>query len=227
MNRELILAIGDVHAPWIHKPTFTRILKIAEGLRPKVIVQIGDLLDLYSFSRFPKNPNIITPEDEILEGRQCAEEMWRLLQKASPDARCYQIKGNHCDRPMKRTAEMAPELLQFIGPSMRNLYEFENVKTVHDSTEELIIYDIAFLHGYRSKLGDHCKHNMMNTVVGHSHRGGVFYYPTIKGKQIWELNVGYIADQTKDPLKYSAQKYVHWTRGVGLIDSHGPRFIPL
>lgn len=222
-----IVWIGDAHLPWIHKPTFSKILQIIEAFKPDVIGQCGDLYDFYSFSRFPKNPNTTSPDVELNTGRKCAEEFWRLIHKKAPDATCYQIKGNHCDRPIKRAMELAPELASLIGPQMKSIYEFEGVKTIHDSTQELIIGDICFMHGFRGKLGDHAKHNMMNTVVGHSHRGGVFYMPTIKGKTIWELNVGYIADPTQDPLKYSMQRYVHWTRGLGLIDIHGPRFCPL
>lgn len=222
-----IIAIGDAHCPWLHKPTFTKILQIIEAFQPEAVVQMGDLFDFYSFSRFPKSPGIITAEQELIEGRHTAEEMWRLIEKACPSSKKYQILGNHCDRPIKRAKEVAPDLMAFVGPAIRRLYEFDGVETIHDSTSELILDDIVFMHGFRSKLGDHCKHNMMNTVVGHSHRGGVYFWPTIKGKQLWELNAGYIADPSADPLRYSQQRYTHWSRGLGLIDSHGPRFIPL
>lgn len=223
-----ILWIGDAHMPWMHKPTFQKILQLVDAFKPDIVGQCGDLYDFYSFSRFPKNPNVVSPEIELNNGRKMAEEFWRLIQRESPThTKFYQIKGNHCDRPMKRAMELAPELASLVGPQMKAIYEFENVKTVHDSSQELVIGDTAFMHGFRGKLGDHCRFNMMNTVVGHSHRGGVFYMQTMKGKLIWELNVGYIANEKADPLRYSQQKYVQWTRGVGLIDSYGPRFIPL
>jgi hypothetical protein len=219
--------VGDVHAPWIHKPTFSKILQIVESFKPEIIVQIGDIYDMLSYSRFPKNPNTISPEVELQEGRAVAEEMWKLLQKKSNKAKCYQILGNHDVRPAKKAMELAPELATLIGNQTRALFEFEDVQTIHDHTQELILGEICFIHGYRSKLGDHCKHNMMNTVVGHSHRGGTFFMPTIKGKKIWELNAGYVANPAAEPLRYSQQKYIHWTHGVGLVDYWGPRFIPL
>lgn len=226
-QRPRTLWIGDTHMKWMHKPSFSKVLEIAEAFKPDVIGQAGDLYDFFSFSRFPRNPNVITPEIELNESRKMAEEFWRLLQLKAPNAKCYQIKGNHCDRPIKRALEQAPELATLIGPQVRSLYEFENVTTIHDSTQELIIGDMAFLHGYRSKLGDHCKYNMMNTVVGHTHRGGVFYMQTMQKKIIWELNVGHLADERSDALRYTPQRYVQWTRGVGLIDKFGPRFVSL
>lgn len=222
-----IIAIGDVHLKWIHKPTFSQVLEIVGSYKPDAIVQVGDLYDFFSFSRFPKAPGLTDAESEVFEARQAGEEFWRLLQRSAPRSKCYQIKGNHCDRPMKFAKENAPELIPLVKPTIKSLYEFEGVTTYHDSTQELIINDIVFMHGFRGKLGDHCKHNMMSTVCGHSHRGGVFYFPTIKGKMIWEMNVGHIADPASEALRYSPQRYQHWTRGVGMIDRFGPRFIPL
>jgi hypothetical protein len=228
MGCSRILAIGDIHAPWIHKPTFTNILRITQALQPTVIVQVGDSYDFFSFSRFPHNPKVILPEEELQQGREVMEEVWRLLQKYAPKAKCYQLMGNHCIRPIKMATEKAPDLSSIVGSYIKNLLTFDNVTTIYDSTQELVIEDIVFMHGFRSKLGDHCIYNQMKTVCGHSHRGGTFFHPTINNKQIWELNCGYIADPSaSEALRYNPQRYVKWTRGVGIIDSYGCRFIPL
>ena len=196
-----IVAIGDTHMQWMHKPTFDKIIELIKFWSPDYVVQVGDLFDFFSWSRFPKNTSLITPQEELHCSRLMAENFWKLVHLAAKKAKLYQIKGNHCDRVIKRTSEMAPELIPFVGPQLHKIYEFDNVKTIHDSTDELIIEDILFMHGFRTKLGLHCIHNQMNTVHGHSHRGGVFFYPTIKGRQIWELDVGHIADPSADPLR--------------------------
>ena len=220
------LCIGDVHAPFIYKPAFSKVLSYLDSLKkkPDYVIQIGDLYDFYSFSRFAKNPNVITPDQEVLEGRAVAEEMWRLIKKKAPSAQCYQLLGNHSVRPNKKLMEVAPELLSIFN--IKPLWTFPGVITIHDPREELVIDNILFQHGHRSKLGDHAKYNSMNTVVGHSHQGNVLFIPTIKKEIIWELNCGYIADPSHPALKYTPQKFNKWSHGIGTIDSRGPRFIP-
>jgi len=223
--RERILCIGDVHAPFVSKPTVSKILDIAEELKPTIIIQLGDAYDFYSFSHFPRSVNLMTPSQEITDGRCVMEEIWGALHRRAKKAKKYQLKGNHDDRITKRLREKFPELESLVDLSQ--LWKFDNVTTIQDSREELEIEDIVFTHGYRSKLGDHMRYNHRNTVVGHSHRGGVALQP-INGKVLFELNAGYIADPFHESLVYRSQlKYFNWTHGVGFIDHLGPRFIPL
>lgn len=221
------LCLGDVHAPFINKKTFLKVLSFVDTLKkkPDYIIQIGDLYDFYSASRFPKNPNITTPEQEVLDGRACAEEMWRSLKKRAPRAECYQLLGNHSMRPNKKLMELAPELFSYFIP--KPLWDFPGVHTIRDIRTELILEGIAFQHGHRSKPGDHAAYNGISTVVGHSHKGSVTFLPQISKELIWELNCGYLADPSHEALKYTPQKFNKWLHGIGYIDELGPRFIPL
>jgi hypothetical protein len=100
------------------------------------------------------------------------------------------------------------------------------VEWIKQESEELILGDILFMHGFRSKLGDHVYHNGMNAVRAHDHLGGVVFQR--KGKEtIWELDVGFIGDPKALPMQYGKQtKIERWTLGAGFIDEMGPRFIP-
>lgn len=189
------------------------------------MVQIGDLYDFYSFSRFPWSRNIMTPQQEVMEGRQLAEDMWDKIKSIVPKAELYQLRGNHDDRPYKRLLEKCPEFELFGG--IDDYYKFDGVNTICSQREELFINDICFIHGYRGRIGDHLKFNHMNTVTGHTHRGGVLYFP-IRFETLWELNAGHMTDRTAKPLSYTAQKRIsNWTLGYGLIDQWGPRFVSL
>jgi hypothetical protein len=167
----------------------------------------------------------MTPSQEIQEGRLMAEEMWKSIQRRLPNAKCYQILGNHDLRPLKRVTEKFPEIASLID--MSHLWNFPGVITHHDTRTPLIIEGIDFTHGHRSKLGDHAKYTIRSTVCGHTHRGGVDFIPLSDGKIIFELNAGYLADPEHEALKYTPNKLSKWTHGVGWIDEYGPRFIPL
>lgn len=222
-----IVAIGDAHLPFLHRPTFEKVLGVIKHLSPKYIVQMGDLFDMYSFSKFPVRLRF-TPKDEIKYAREQGVEMFNLIHKASPQSQIYLIKGNHDERAHKRLAErFGSDLDDLIDFS--KLWHFDHVKTLSSTKETLKIWDINFIHGHRSKLGDHMKNmEYQNVVCGHSHTGGVYYHRTSSGRIAWELNAGFVGDPFAEELNYRPlNKFFKWTHGVGIIDAWGPRFVPL
>lgn len=179
---------------------------------------------MWSFSSFPRSGNYITPKDEIEHGRALLECMWADLQKVAPRAKCFNLLGNHDSRIVKRVLASLPEVESLLD--LRSIFHFKGVETSKAERDELIISDVLFQHGFRTKLGDHCRANAMKTVCGHSHQGGVVYQRLGK-KIIWELNCGYLADPESEALSYTRQRRIsNWTLGIGIIDHLGPRFVP-
>jgi predicted phosphodiesterase len=220
------VVLGDFHFPFHHATHTKRALDFVAEQQPRFIVQVGDLYDRFSQSRFPKSASVITPHDELVEGRLAAEQMWASVRARSPKSECYQLTGNHDDRPLKRILERAPELLELIEPSVRGLHEFPGVATIHDSREELMLEGVCFIHGWRSRLGDHANHARMNVAHGHSHHGGTWFRNDGRGS-LWELDAGCLIDLAHPVFDYRIQKKLYGvTNGVGFIDSQGPRFIP-
>lgn len=221
-----LLAIGDIHFPWPNADWLNWVGELADQLKPQTIVQMGDLYDSYSSSRYPRDFDVASPEEELALAREYAVKMWKGLQSICPTAQCFQLVGNHDDRPIKRALEKAPDLLPYVSPTWRDMFKFDKVITIYDPKEELFLGDIALHHGHRSKLGDHAKYNGCKTIVAHSHVGGCVSHQTKLGNA-WELNCGWGGDITKRPFGYRAQKNIHKTTlGVGLVDELGPRFIP-
>jgi len=218
-----IAVLGDIHFPFHNKKALKEALKIINSEKPAYVVQIGDLYDQYSFSRFTRK-NLLLPQQELERARLQALRMWEACYSKS---RRYQLFGNHDVRLIKRLAESIPEAQEILGDSFKkDYYTFPNVETIFDDRKELVINGITFIHGYRSRLGDHSKFNRSSTVVGHSHVGGVVF-EQLNNKIVWELNAGYLADETAEPMRYRPQLTSKWTLGLGLIDDKGPRFIPL
>lgn len=221
-----VFAFGDIHAPWHHEPALNWALELLAKDKPEHVVQVGDLFDMFSFSRHPRNPNYITPGAELDAGRKVAEDFWKAVQSAAPKAKCYQLIGNHDDRPYKKALLQAPELVSLIGPAVKNLFAFPNVRIVNESNEELVIDGVVFMHGFRSRLGDHMSFNQRNTVCGHSHRGGTHFERQLGGV-MWELNAGFLGNINAPVFRYRAQARIHKTTlGIGIIDERGPRFVP-
>lgn len=228
--RRLGFVFGDIHFPFHHKIVLACALYICIKKQPKYIVQVGDLNDYYSAAKFPRSYNVMTPREETSLARGLGERFWSLLHKYCPQAEKHQILGNHCVRPIKRIMENAPEFEDDMVRSLQEKYTFDNVKTVFDTRDELIIDDVWFQHGHLSQLGAHAAFNHKNTVVGHTHRAGIAYH-ALNGhlqKQIWEANAGYLADPHSKGLSYTAQKKAtKWTHSCLEIDQFGPKVIQL
>lgn len=220
-----IIIIGDLHFPYHNKHALAEVITAIKAEKPTHIVQIGDLYDQYSFSRFTRK-NITLPEAELEAAREESTRMWRNCLSNNSVRMGYQILGNHDLRLIKRAEERLPEAQTLIRHSLLELYKFKGVKTIEDDREVLYIGNVAFHHGYLSKLGDHMRRFSSRTVVGHSHIGGVVYEQRHK-EILWELNAGYLADEKAEPLRYNPTLVSKWTLGFGLIDKKGPRFIPL
>jgi len=223
---ETCLFIPDTHFPFHHRPTIERIIAWAQEHRPKHIVQVGDLYDMYSSARFPRSHNVFTPRDESRLGREAAEQMWKRLIEVSPGSRCVQMVGNHDVRPLKQILDHFPQAEDWISKMLKEHMTFPGVELIFDSREELRLPgEVMVHHGYRSRLGEHRDFTLTNMVCGHQHVGGVVF-KQIKGRVLWELNCGLAGDPFAKGLTYTPQKTTHWTLGFGYLDEHGPRFIP-
>jgi len=226
-----IVCIGDLHCPFLHRPTFEKILKIIQSIEPAYIVFMGDIYDMYAFSKFSKSLRF-SPKQEIEEGRSQVEEIVRLIRKASPASEIYMIRGNHDIRAFMRHTEKFGSSFDGVV-EFKDLWTFEGVKTMFDPKEVLQIQGISFTHGHLSRLGDHMKSmEYQNVVCGHSHTGGIYYHRISSGEVRWELNVGYVGDPFSPELNYrNLLRYFKWTHGVGLISELAgtvtPVFIPL
>jgi hypothetical protein len=218
-----VIAVPDLHFPWHHAECLAWIYSVIANFKPDIVIQMGDLYDMYSSSRFARTHNLMTPKQEIAEARMGAEAFWKNVRINAPKARRIQKKGNHDIRPDKRILEEAPELEDLINTSP--LFQFTGVETIHDPSEETVIDNVIYIHGHLTKMGDHVKYFLQSVVHGHSHRGGT-HFMKLRNETIWELDCGFCSDESAVPLRYGPARRTLWTLGVGIIDEYGPRFLP-
>lgn len=223
MSRLPVVILGDYHAPFHCRRATAEAVAIIRKVKPKIVIQIGDARDLYSFSRFPKSLNVMTPAQEMKAGTKALEELWKSVHAAAgKGVECFMLRGNHDQRLAKQMMSALPE----VEGMLPDLWKFDGVTTMPAERDELIIDGVVYMHGYR-RFGDHVRYNLMSTVCGHSHTGGVVYMPH-KNKTLFELNCGYLGNPKTAALSYTAQSRISkWTRGCGVIDEYGPRFISL
>lgn len=220
------LVIPDTHFPWANQRVLDAAYRFAEKMQPELIIQVGDLYDLYAHAKFPKSMNLYKPLEEEELGRKGAEAMWQELQKSAPKAKCVQLKGNHDIRALRRTLETQPQIEHVVARHLDKIMSFPDVELVVDHRQEYVVGNVEFLHGHKSHLGGHRDYALMNAVCGHIHVGGAVFR-RIRGQTLWELNCGLAGDPEAKVFGYTPQKITQWTPGFGFLDEYGPRFIPV
>lgn len=226
MGIKRVAAVGDIHAPFQDNKAVAKVYSLIAAEKTDVIIQMGDCYDRFSFGRFARSQDVLTPKHEIESARAFMESFWRQMKKLHPKARLIQIRGNHCDRIIKQTMERFPEIYSLVQKADSDLFKFKGVETIQDSRSELEIDGVIYTHGWYTKLGDHARFFLKPVVRAHSHRGGTHFF-NAGGHTIWELDCGFLADQKQRALQYGPTMSTYWTLGLGRIDENGPRFIPL
>lgn len=225
--RKHVAIAGDLHLPWLDKGCAQYFFNYLEKEKPDVVVQIGDIYDLYSFSRFPGTRGLIKPDEELVQARIAGEEFWSYVRRLVPKATCYQILGNHDIRPIKYSLETAPVLESFVTKGLLELYKFEGVNTL-PYEDDLMIDGNVYIHGH-TQHGKHMEEYMSNVILGHTHRGGVVtkrMFRRLREKIIFELNVGYMGNPASKCFSYK-KKTFPWTTGFGVVTKGNvPIFYP-
>lgn len=220
-----ILCWPDSHYPFVSKEAEQKMIDFAIENQPDYIIQIGDLLDCYAASKFPRSQNIYTPKEEERLGIEMARSAWKKLRDGCPKAKCYQLMGNHDVRMLKRTLESLPIAEHWIEKYFKELFTFEGVETIFDTREELEISGILFTHGFLSS-GSHKDYYLKNVIHGHDHKLYV-QHRRIHGQNIFEMSCGFIGDVEAKALSYTPSKLANFQLGFGWVDQWGARTIHL
>ena len=89
------------------------VLEVIRRTQPKVVIQLGDLIDFASFGSFPTPPSLRLQTQPALE---TAYGFWEAVATQSPGSDKEQIEGNHTARIQKSLAVSANEVLTITRP---------------------------------------------------------------------------------------------------------------
>lgn len=215
-----VMTIADMHLPFVDKDALKEVYKAVAIEKPDAIVQIGDLLDQYVFSKYTRDLNLVTPSEEVEQGYEMAKEFWSKLNRISKNSAKFQLLGNHDTRVNKRVKEKLPELEVLLDVRKR-LYTFDRVKVMKSDTDFIILDNVVYVHGWLTKLGDHAAYFNKSVVHGHSHKPGLIIKTMMDGVR-FELDVGHMADDKALPLNYTASKMKNWVKAYGIVDNQRP-----
>lgn len=193
-----MLIASDFHDKEVDPFVLAVFLDTAKRIQPDVIVLNGDILDLYEFSRFDKDPRQID-----LKGRFdfVRENIFKPLRDACPNAQIDFTLGNHEQRLLKHLADRTPfmrVLMDLWGATLAGLFGLDEFKinlvtkwdlcawrpgeTREQAKKNYKVYYDCFVVNHTGNEGFG-----MSGTSGHVHRPDVKTSASVNGPLVWTI----------------------------------------
>ena len=215
-----VLAIPDLHAPFMHPDAVAFLTEAKDRLKPTRMVGLGDELDYHALSQYDPDP----------DGDSAGVELYKGIDQLAPLKTLFpEIRwctSNHGIRPFK-TAYRAgipsklikgyAEVLESpVGWMWEDRWEIDGV-----------VYQHGEGFGGESAHKKWAVANGKSTVIGHIHSHAGIAYVKNQYKQIFGMNCGCLIDSGKYAFKYASGHPHKQVLGVGFVDNGHPFYFPM
>lgn len=213
-----ILVLGDLHFPWHEHRCLEACYEFSKKYKPDLVIQVGDIIDGKAWSRYPKDPDDLSPE---LEWQQVVTSMAQL-NKMFPQL--VILQGNHCLRIMTRASEAG--LCQPLIRTLNQVFDYKGWKW-HVQPKPYVADGITFIHGDELPGNAWQKAQKIGKplVQGHDHLGYLQYVNTFD-HQIFGMSVGCMIDAKSIAARYAARNLMRCWLGWGTITHLRPELHP-
>jgi hypothetical protein len=211
----LVIAVGDVHIPDHSEALLQRVVRDIGCLGPKMVVSMGDVLDLETLSHFRCDP---MRRSCIDSDKRKARWYYGELMEASGGC-LVSLCGNHEWRGMKMLADRAPQLAAALPKDALTFKDVLPVGSRWIGPGRPFVYGgIAFMHGdgLSNNYSARIRKIGMSVVSGHSHRLSINYETSLT-RTLWSLETGCVC---RNPSHYSKTQNPRqqWQRGYAIIE---------
>ena len=177
------VCINDLHLPFVDPTAVKMALNFIRDERPGRIHLLGDICDIFSLSRFDKDPNRrLNLQEELDTVRDWLVE----LRDAAPRAKIIYSEGNHEFRLRKYLMSEAKALAGLRALSLDKLLDFDKLRIRWQAQDRPYrVGHLLFTHGSLISKWSACsaKRHFERygccTIHGHTHRLGAFYHTDI------------------------------------------------
>lgn len=215
---ETVLSISDLHIPFQHIDALPFLCAVRDKYKPTIIIDQGDEIDASGFSRYPQDPDGLTPGQELAKAIEGLIPFYLEF----PDV--LVCESNHTIRPWKKAFEAG--LPASFLPSIAKML---NAPDGWKWASRWEIDGVLYIHGDNGKSGQYAHVNYMkaakqSVVIGHIHSyAGVNY----EGEH-FAMNTGCLIDHTAYCFKYAKNMLTKVNLGCGIIiDGKEAHFIPM
>lgn len=218
-----ILVYGDIHAPYHHPDTLDFLRDTARTYSPDRIIDLGDDLDMYTVSDYPKD---IEHEDnwnaEFKKGRKFIQQLGTLF----PDQEV--LSSNHCDRAYKKS-RVAGVPREFLIPFLKvidapvgwRLKDY--IRLTVDSTRQHWLFQHTMISGSLEAA----KNLGVSVCLGHSHtKFGIQSFHN-GFNHLYGVDAGCLISDKGSPFAYNKNQIGRPIRGCVVILEGIPQLVPM
>lgn len=208
---EKTLYFNDVHAPYEDKIAWECMLEFIRWWKPETIINLGDFIDFYQFSKFDKRPDRL---NELQSDIDDAVNLLAQLRDAAPNARMIYKGGNHDGDRLQRYLWAHAELSNLRAMALESMLELDRFNIeYYPPHKDYLHYGFLCEHGNLVS-----KHSAMSAkseversgvsgISGHTHRLGSFYRKNYGSEVVWFEN-GCMCDLNPEYCKHP-----NWQQG--------------
>lgn len=215
------MILSDVHLPWCHPKALEFCLRVRDEFKPDRIYSVGDFFDLASFSRYPMNPDLPSPHDEIDRAIEAAEDWYEAFDQVDI------CESNHDSRIIKK--------LIGSGLPSRVLKDFAEIMhmppgwKMHEIQIECEGFTIIHGEGFSHSSWRTAYNKMRGSVLmGHLHSGMGISYSNSRKEQQWAANIGCLIDARQKAFQYARFVHERATLGIATVtDGEEVRLWPM
>lgn len=213
-----VLVVPDLHFPFQRKGYLEFLTGLYKEYRCDYVIQLGDFLDQYCFTRFLRNPDAMGSKQEFEQAQEEAAKFFKAFPKG------YITLGNHDARLAKRMAEVGvPEWV------LKAYAEMIGMPKTWDLGSEIYLDEVRYFHGEGLSANTELAVRKVGTsvVYGHTHKGSISF-KAMKRELLFAMNVGCLIDQNTYAFEYAKHALEKSFIGAGVvIDGKQPILIPM
>jgi hypothetical protein len=223
-NKNNFIFISDIHLPYEHPRAlqFCKSLKKDFEIPDSNVYSVGDVLDLYGFSRWPKSPDAKHTINQELDIARDKIVKWGA---AFPEMKI--CESNHDQRIMRKA--LGADLPSQVIRSMEEIFSLPKGWEIKpefiimaNKWEGIICHGEEFADALAAAM-----HYGINCIQGHRHEKAGVQWMRTRHQTLWGMAVSCLVDSESFAFAYGDKNKRKPLIGVGLVLNGIPHFIPL
>lgn len=221
MSNSRVLFVSDLHSPFMHPDTVGFLSSLKRKYRPDRVIFSGDEIDNHAISFHEKDPDLLSPSDEL----ELAIKRLRPIYKLFPRADI--LESNHGSLVYRRGKFAG--LPRSVFKSYREIISAPKDWHWHfDLTIRMSNGQALYCHhGKSSKQGALSKTMGMCSVQGHFHESFHITYWANSLGIYWDVHVGCLVDHKSLALAYARNNLKKPLIGCAIILNGLPKLLPM
>lgn len=216
-----MLAISDLHHPVPHPRALEFILRMRDKYKPDVVLSLGDFFDLASFSKYPMNPDLPSPNDELEMAIDSASAWYDEFDELQI------VSSNHDSRFVRKLlgAGLPSRIMKGFGEIVQSPPGWRWGEQQIDIDETIYFHG----EGLNATSSRTAFNKLRSSVVhGHVHSAGHCSYSQGRKERFFSINAGALIDSRQKQFDYARTAHERTTLGCGLvIDGDEGYFLPM